>query len=402
MQLMKTYTVRAVALYAFALALACFLNLDKLLPWYAQKTMDMDSPVMHGLQAADDLREASGVAAAVDAFDCSTAFLFNDTYKDNSKCYDLGEAQADERARALEAMRAAWQEMSPGQRELAAALLHRLAGHGAMVPAAARSFTAPKRATGRLAVVSTGAQPGEVTLGLDSAMSQDEQPAGPGKLPLRSVLIVGDSLALGLSTSFERALKEYNEEIEFARVGKVSSGLAIPHLFDWEKKVQVLIQKYDPDLVVVMMGINDANNNIRVDDRKAILGTAAWPEAYQERVKRFIDIISEMGTPIYWVGLPVVRDEAMTQRIEIANSAARKACNEFQDCHFIDTWKLLTDDEGNYTNYKKDSQGYTIRIRAQDGIHFSKEGGDLLSRHILDYISQFVQLRPQGGAEKSI
>lgn len=392
---MKTYTVRAVTLYALALAVACFLNLDKLLPWYVHTTMDFDSPVAHALEKADALRRASGVAAAVDAFDCSAAFLFNDTYKDNSKCYDMGAASGKA---PLAALRASWQAMSIQERHLAAQLVQQLYSPERMNRAAVQVSTS---SGSQAAEVSTGGGQANMTLGLES-VTAEKASGKPQKLPLRSVLVVGDSLALGLATPFERALKEYNENIEFARVGKVSSGLAIPHLFDWEKKVQVLIDKYDPDLIVVMMGINDANNNIRVDDRKAILGTAAWPGAYQERVKRFISIILEKGIPIYWVGLPVVRDEAMTQRIEIANSAARKACTEFEDCHFIDTWNILTDDKGNYTNYKKDNQGYTIRIRAQDGIHFSRQGGDLLSRHILDFISQFVQLRPKDPAGKSI
>lgn len=393
---MKTYTVRAVLLYGLALALACFLNLDKLVPWYEHKTMDFDSPVVQTLHAAADLRQASGVAATVDAFDCSTAFLFNDTYKDNSKCYDLDSSAHEP---ALKGLRRAWLAMSPAERSLAAQVVRQLLAQGAgMSP---RGAVVPVADSG-LAVASTGSNQASIQHGLKEFSGASQQQETPQKLPPRSVLIVGDSLALGLSTSFEQALKEYNENIAFARVGKVSSGLAIPHLFDWEKKVQVLIEKYKPDLIVVLMGINDANNNIRVDDRKAILGTAAWPDAYQERVKRFIDIIAERNVPIYWVGLPVVRDEAMTQRIEIANSAARKACDAFAECHFINTWNILTDDKGNYTNYKKDDQGYTIRIRAQDGVHFSREGGDLLSRHILDFISQFVQLRPASGQEASI
>lgn len=399
MSLMKSYSVQAVALYALGLALACFLNMDKLLPWYEQKTLDMDSPLLQTLHDADAVRESSGIGAAVDSFDCAASFLFNDTYKDNSKCFEL-QSEAAVTPTASASPSATWRELSAAQRRKASQMMRRRLRELASEGVVRASFSFAPGDGPNLTVISTGSHQTNMAMGLSNAI--DAQQESEAELPPRSVLVVGDSLALGLATPFERALKEYNEEISFARVGKVSSGLAIPHLFDWEKKVQVLIDKYKPDLIVVMMGINDANNNIRVDDRKAILGTAAWPDAYQERVKRFISIISEKGTPTYWVGLPVVRDEAMTQRIEIANSAAKKACTEFEDCHFIDTWNILTDDKGNYTNYKKDRQGYTIRIREQDGIHFSTEGGDLLSRHILDYISQFVQLRPEGRTGKSI
>ncbi len=400
---MKTYTAQAVALYALGLVLACFLNLDKLYPWYIQETMDLESPAATVFEKADALRQSSGVAAAVDHFDCSMSFLFNDTYKDNTKCYDLGSSAAPAPdGGAMADLASLWRRMSPEQREAAAMSLYgslrSLPSQGRVMEAHHATYAGHKA---DLLIVSTGNDQPQVTLGLEDSLTP-KRPEQARKVPLRSVLIVGDSLALGLAPPFERALKEYNESIDFARVGKVSSGLAIPHLFDWEKKVQVLIEKHHPDLIIVMMGVNDANNNIRIDDRKAILGTAAWPLAYQERVTRFISIIMERNVPTYWVGLPVVRDEAMTSRIEIANSAAKKACEEFEHCHFIDTRSILTDDNGNYTNYKKDNKGYSIRIREQDGIHFSTQGGDLLSRFILDYISQYVQLRPVAQDGKSI
>lgn len=397
---MKNYASRAVALYGLALALACFLNLDKLLPWYEHETLDMGSPVLQGLRAADTLRADLGVAAAVDAFDCSAAFLFNETYKDNSKCFDFGAAvgQREQLARL-------WAALTPRQQEQAALELYRRLGGGIRQVEFAPAAPEAPVAGPALAVISTGGDKTGLSLGLplgSEGGGPETAPATPEKLPLKSVLVLGDSLALGLATPIERALKQYNEQISFAQVGKVSSGLVIPHLFDWEKKVQVLIEQHQPDLIIVMMGINDANNNIRMADSRAILGTPAWPVAYQERVERFIAIIAEKNVPTYWVGLPVVRDEAMTGRIEIANSAAEKACAGFELCRFIETKKLLTDDNGNYTNYKKDPQGYSIRIRAQDGIHFSNEGGDLLSRYILDYISKYVQLSPAAGVEKSI
>ena len=117
--------------------------------------------------------------------------------------------------------------------------------------------------------------------------------------------------------------------------------------------------------------------------------------AYQKRVERFLGIIKSRNVPVYWVGLPIVKDDAMTQRICLTNETAKKACTDTNDCRFIDTWQLLTDENGRYTNYKKDSKGYSVRIRAKDGIHFSREGGDLLTSYILKYIAKYVELHPK-------
>jgi uncharacterized protein len=396
---MKKYTVQGILIFVLGLGLGCFLNLDKLAPWYMQTTATSEAPFDRVFAAADSLRDASGVSTAVDAFDCSFAFLFNEMYKDNTKCLDLELESSTPGVHFSEDPRLRLAAMPREERRALAFSLYRRIQELHAVAAATTFDIAPVHGP-QLAVTSTGSANTQVTLGLDAQTEPREEP--PSKLPLRSVLVLGDSLALGLAASFERTLKEYNEQIDFARVGKVSSGLAIPHLFDWEKKVQVLIDNHKPDIIVVLMGINDANNNIYIDNRKAVLGTAAWPDAYQKRVERFLDTITSNNVPAYWVSLPVVRDKAMTDRIRIANTAAKNACTSFDLCHFVDIAAILTDEDGNYTNFKKDERGYSIRIRAQDGIHFSTDGGNLLSRYILDYISNFVELRPNASKEKPI
>ena len=395
---MKKYTLQGILIFTLGLGIGCFLNLDKLSPWYFMQSSGEGDPVMSILNSAQELRDFTGVTRAVDTFDCSSAFLFNDIYKDNTKCLEEEfRISSSTEIHYSDDLRLALAALSAEQRrQLVQSLYQWLQRHGQGVVNAGYS---PDQGNGpQLAVTSTGSMDNQMELGLNTG------PENTQKLrhTPSSILVVGDSLALGLAKSFERALKEYNEDIDFARVGKVSSGLAIPHLFDWEKKVQVLIDKYKPDLIVVMMGVNDANNNIHIDNKKAILGTAAWPDAYQKRVERFIAIIAGNSVPTYWVSLPVVRDTAMSQRIQIANEAAKKACEAFDLCNFVDTADILTDDNGNYTNYKKDDKGYSIRIRAKDGIHFSTDGGDLLSRYILNYISNYVELRPKARAEKSI
>ena len=84
---MKKYVVQTVAIYALALLICSFINIDKIAPWYRLEITSQDSPLLKGLNAVDTLAKESGVQSAVKKFDCSTAFLFNDTYKDNSDCF---------------------------------------------------------------------------------------------------------------------------------------------------------------------------------------------------------------------------------------------------------------------------------------------------------------------------
>lgn len=414
---MKKNAICALGVYIVSLLLASFLNFDKVAPWILGRAEADDLRTQQAVAGVEEARAALGVTRAVDAFDCATAPVFNDLYKDNSKCFDDEYFQQTGRRENTPPNLNQWlsrvtADMDHATRQafvraFAAYLAGKL-GHTPLIAPADYTEQAPKNLA-----MHTGAKELDAQIGLDKALepSKDAKdvpsleaeltPAEPQKINPKSVLVLGDSLALGLAKSIQRALSPY-KGIAFARAGKVSSGLSSPHLYDWDKKVVILLKKYKPDILIIMMGINDANNNIRVGEVQATLGTAAWPNAYEHRVKSFLHIIEGFETPVYWVGLPVVRDEAMTARIDLTNGAAKNACESVDICHFVDIKEVLTDEEGNYTNYKKDKEGYSIRIRSKDGIHFSTEGGDLLSRHILDFMSQNVEFKTVEPKDTSI
>jgi hypothetical protein len=214
------------------------------------------------------------------------------------------------------------------------------------------------------------------------SLVQEASTEPPERAAFQSVLLIGDSLAHGLALSLGRDLKD-REGAAFSFVAKVSSGLNNPNLFNWEKTMRMLIEHGAPDLVLIMMGVNDANNHIREGNRLCVVGTPEWGQAYENRVESFLRIASETHIRICWIGVPVVREEELQSRVFLANMAARNACGRVENCRFIDTFGVLCDENRKYTNYLKETDGSNIRIRAKDGIHFSMEGGNLLSRHIL-------------------
>jgi hypothetical protein len=135
-----------------------------------------------------------------------------------------------------------------------------------------------------------------------------------------------------------------------------------------------------------MMGINDANNDIRESGRLLTVGTPEWADAYEEKVRSFLRIASENKACVYWVGVPVVRDELLQNRVLIANRAAKGACSTQKNCFFIDTLEVLSDENHKYASYRKESNGYNLRIRQKDGIHLSCEGSNLLAQYIMPYL----------------
>jgi hypothetical protein len=203
-----------------------------------------------------------------------------------------------------------------------------------------------------------------------------------GKTMIQSVLLVGDSLAHGLAVSLGPDLKD-RTGTAFSCFSKVSSGLNNPNVLDWEKTIRTLLRNGPPNLVLVMMGVNDANNHIREGNRLCVVGTPEWAQAYENKVENFLHIVSASHARVFWIGVPVVREEQLQHRVYVANMAARNACGKLENCCFIDTSEALCDENRKYTNYLKESNGSSIRIRAKDGIHFSMAGSNLLARYIL-------------------
>ncbi|HBD07622.1 MAG TPA: hypothetical protein DCZ69_05125, partial [Syntrophobacteraceae bacterium] len=108
-----------------------------------------------------------------------------------------------------------------------------------------------------------------------------------GMAAFHSVLLVGDSLAHGLAMALGPDLKD-QAGAAFSCFAKVSSGLNNPNVINWEKTVRMLLQQGVPNLVLVMMGVNDANNHIRDGSRVCLVGTPEWEQAYENKVENFL------------------------------------------------------------------------------------------------------------------
>ena len=88
-----------------------------------------------------------------------------------------------------------------------------------------------------------------------------------------------------------------------------------------------IVDRFDPDLVIVMLGENDHQSLQTVHgQREAQVGTPAWPPAYRDRVVAMMRIATSRGAKVVWAGLPIsadfrVRDHSRRQN-EIFEFAA--------------------------------------------------------------------------------
>ena len=109
------------------------------------------------------------------------------------------------------------------------------------------------------------------------------------------VMVVGDSLAITLALSMERAFKGH-DGLALVAKGKIASGLQNPQYYNWEQAMGQFLREFSPQAVVVMMGANDAKYLSL--DPEASTPTAARDRrlaAYEARARRFLAVMDDRG-----------------------------------------------------------------------------------------------------------
>ena len=242
------------------------------------------------------------------------------------------------------------------------------------VLAALPEITAPPRAAPK---------PGEATAPpkVETAAPGPELTAATSaKAPGRTVLVVGDSFAVGIGMTMAESLRGA-KEIRLEQKGKTSSGLDNVKFHNWEKTLEGLLASTRPDALVVMIGGNDAQNGP---------GTETWAASYRQKSEDFLGIAAKRNVPVYWVSLPPMREDGLNTRVKTTNAAMRAACESNPNCRFIDAWDLFSDDKGGFAA-EKNLGGKTVKLRGKDGVHFTMAGYRLLSDRILDGFAPGLQ-----------
>ncbi len=205
--------------------------------------------------------------------------------------------------------------------------------------------------------------------------------------PAHSVVVIGDSLSIGLGKEIERVFAA-RDDVAFTRLGKVSSGLAKPEFFDWEKSAAKLAATVRPDVIVVMIGANDNKNLASPDGRTIYFTDPAWDEAYAARAAQLADACRahDPAARIYWVGAPVMADPALDRDIRRINAAVETMCGRKDNCVYIDTRNVLADGEGRFAPLAASPTGEMAAIRLDDGVHVTAAGSRLLAARCLERV----------------
>ena len=262
----------------------------------------------------------------------------------------------------------------------------------------------------------------------------------PDTTPTTSVMVMGDSMADWLAYGLEEAFADA-PEIGIQRRHKTYSGLIRYEArtdLDWSRVARDLLAKDKTDVVVMMLGTNDRQairetaadrkknepakpaqagqgeqtaqtaptENRQQDDDEAIAapepqrggGSSAefrserWEQIYTKRIDEMIAALKSKGAPVIWVGLPSIRGTRSTADAQYLNQLYR-ARAEANGILYVDVWDGFVDEAGKFTYQGPDFEGQTRRLRAGDGVHFTKQGARKLAHFVERELRRFMSNR---------
>lgn len=200
--------------------------------------------------------------------------------------------------------------------------------------------------------------------------------------PLR-LWIGGDSLAGALGPSLGR-MTAATGIVQPQYDSRVSTGL-ISKDFDWPKHATEELAKLNPEVVVFMIGTNDARI---YNDSEA--------EQYRMLTDQMMRILIGAGREVYWVNAPVMEEPDLEANIKKVNEIQHEVAAKYpKNVTLIDAHTLFADEQGDYQSSITDQNGDRVYLRAGDGIHLSGDGGDHLAQPIFTMLDARWHLSQQ-------
>ena len=200
----------------------------------------------------------------------------------------------------------------------------------------------------------------------------------------------GDSLGAFPGTSLINAVND-NPAIEVvAEVdAHISTGLARPEVFNWPAAVQNVMSTLDPRALVISLGSNDNQTMTGEGSNGAPFGSDEWKVEYSRRVGGLMDEVVKTGRALFWVGVPIVRQENKLESYQFINGIFQEQAELRPGrVFYIDTYNLLKGPDGNYADYLPNSSGDLVLARAPDGTHYTRFGSDKIAELIVTRMNE--------------
>lgn len=213
--------------------------------------------------------------------------------------------------------------------------------------------------------------------------------------PLR-LLVAGDFTAQVLGDSLARA-SDATGVVDATVHYESASGLTRPDYFDWPAALEEDVEDHDPEVLVLVVGVNDAQGIVTADGAPAQLDDPRWGEEYHRRVGELMDQLRADDRMLVWVGQPPMRDGDFAARMSTINQVYAEQAGVRPWVTYVDPAALVGGPDGAYTDVATGPDGAAVELRQPDGIHLTAAGGDLIAGHVLGLVGDQVDLGERSG-----
>jgi len=255
------------------------------------------------------------------------------------------------------------------------------------VPAAIAAVSASAAATAGTPTTgangSTGSAPPQ-----SPATTTGQAPEQPSKVAVPKgekgvvAVLAGDSVMGEIAYGVQRwAAKTRSWTVIDAH--KVSSGLSNTGYYNWPTTFHNLLEAHHPDVVLMMVGANDAQD-ILENKRRHAFGTAGWQEVYSQRVHTILDDAAAHCTTVYWHLMPIAREPGFEKKMALVRKVIRDAAERHgATVRLVDPNERFMDSSGRYMESTR-INGKTKALRTDDGIHLTVAGAQIFVDTVLE------------------
>jgi lysophospholipase L1-like esterase len=209
-----------------------------------------------------------------------------------------------------------------------------------------------------------------------------EAPAPRG---LRKLLITGDSMAMPLDAVLARRLAD-GDAVQVTRDPHLGSGISKTGIVDWAKLSGRQTVQERPDAVVFFLGANEgfpmevAGESLECCDPR-------WAAEYAFRARQMMNIYRREGEArVYWLTLPLPRDDDRAEIARAVNAAIRVAAQPYRaHVRVVEMQELFT--PGGEYRESMAVDGEERLVRDADGIHLNEAGAELAADRVQEALA---------------
>ncbi|MDF0731357.1 DUF459 domain-containing protein [Pseudomonas entomophila] len=202
-----------------------------------------------------------------------------------------------------------------------------------------------------------------------------------------TVFLVGDSLMQGVAPHLANSLRK-RHQVRTVNLSRQSTGLAYPGFFNWPRTVaETLANSPDIRLMVVFLGPNDPWDMPQGKGKPFLrFKSPEWEAAYRERIDAVLEQAREHRVEVLWVGPPNMEKGRLSTAMGYLSGLYQERAAQFGQ-HYVSANPMLgyPDEQFSYTVQAPD--GARVKVRGDDGIHFTITGQKLIAEHVLSLIS---------------